>query len=159
MLVIWVTFTDIFRPAVSRYARDCANAGVGPMGAWYFRRTADAGHKRLGITMLMRKAASCGLVISAAFALVGVPSVAEAAGGNCGGTVQKKAVAFRPDVYRVAASCSSLWPNSKARGILDFPNDADDHTQWFTQLNVTVYSGYSGAVFGAPTGRAETAPV
>ena len=83
------------------------------------------------------------------------PSPAFAVGGNCSANTEKQARSFQPDLWRVAASCSSLQADSKARGTLSAPRHVDYHTQWFTGLNTTYRSGWTTSIYGTPSARSE----
>jgi hypothetical protein len=95
------------------------------------------------------------LVAVSALALTGVvfaPAQANAVGGNCSSALEKKAVSFQPDVYRVRAWCSSLQADSRAQGVLDRTASLDAQTQWFTGLNINYYSDYKiGPIAGTYT--------
>jgi hypothetical protein len=111
--------------------------------------------------MIRIRRTSAALVVIATCAVLVPASVASAStviphsvGGNCSAGVDTHALRFQPDEYRVHVSCSSLNPNSKARGTLDFPLSVDEHTQWFTQLNVVYTTDYYSSP-SEPTARPE----
>ena len=93
----------------------------------------------------------------ATVALVGVPQVAEAHGGNCSSTRQKDSGFI--DKFRVRASCSSLQANSKAMGWLDRTGDPDVDTGWFTALNTYRYSDYVSCLLTCNNTYTKTGPV
>jgi hypothetical protein len=99
------------------------------------------------------------LTLVGAGLIVAMPS-AQAVGGSCRAYQEKKTQSFRPDAYRVRATCSRLEADSMARGTLLVDNAVDQHTVWFTGLNRNVYSSwrtlYEWEVQGTET---EIAPI
>jgi hypothetical protein len=84
-------------------------------------------------------AISSGVVLS-----VSSPAAA-AIGGNCSAWWETKAVDWQPDKKRIAARCSSLNADTKARGYGE-ADGPDHYTAWFTQLNTSKYGAWG--VFG-----------
>ena len=58
--------------------------------------------------------------------------------------------------YRVVAFCTSLAPNTEARGVLDVPLYPDEQTEWFSTTGTTHVSDWSVAPFAGPSSRVET---
>lgn len=99
------------------------------------------------------------LTLAAAGMIVATPA-AQAVGGSCRAYEEKKAQSFRPDAYRVRAICSSLQADSKARGTLLVENAVDEHTVWFTGLNINRYSSWRTLLEWEVGGtEAEIAPI
>jgi hypothetical protein len=98
-----------------------------------------AARRTLGLKKIV--AASLGvLALGAATVAVAAPPAA-AVGGNCGSSKERTERPFLPDLYNVAASCSSLQGDSKAKGVLDLVGTLDKETQWFTTIHKTYRSG------------------
>lgn len=72
---------------------------------------------------------------------------AQALGGNCSVWSEKTVVNGAPDSWRTGARCTSLTTATAAQGNGRVSLGADHNTAWFTQLNVTKYSGWGiGAI-------------
>lgn len=95
---------------------------------------------------MRRSIAIMATTLSLAAGSVFTASYAEAVGGNCSAWSEKQNVSWAPDKWRVAARCSYLQADSKAKGVGDV--DGPDHnTSWFTTLNTTRYSSWGiGAI-------------
>jgi hypothetical protein len=80
-------------------------------------------------------------VMAAGIVAVAAPG-AFAVGGDCSAYAENVPLTG-PDGKRAAASCKSLQGDSKAQGVLDMTAALDEHTAWFTALNVTYRSDYA----------------
>jgi hypothetical protein len=78
---------------------------------------------------------SSGVVLS-----ISSPAAA-AIGGNCSAWHEDKAVDWQPDKHRIAARCSSLNADTKARGYGE-ADGPDHYTSWFTALNTSKYGAW-----------------
>jgi hypothetical protein len=58
--------------------------------------------------------------------------------------------------YRVVASCTSIAPNTEARGVRDVPLYPDEQTEWFSTTGKAYMSNWSVAPFAGPSSRVET---
>jgi hypothetical protein len=86
-------------------------------------------------------AATMALISSGVVLSVSSPAAA-AIGGTCSAWSETKAVDWQPDKRRIAARCSALNADTKARGY-GVANGAPDHyTAWFTALNTTRYGAW-----------------
>lgn len=73
-------------------------------------------------------------------------SPASAVGGDCQARVGTQVRDWAPDLYRPEAYCTSLQPDSKARGALDLAAAPDAYTAWFTQTKVWKYGSWADYV-------------
>lgn len=92
--------------------------------------------------MMNVKSAAAGVLLGALVATgVSLTALPSASAANlCGAERQRQVINNAPDKWRVRAHCSQLNRDTKARGHLG--GTLGQHTQWFTALNRSYYSGY-----------------
>jgi hypothetical protein len=86
-------------------------------------------------------AATIALISSGVVLSVSSPAAA-AIGGTCSAWAEYKAIDWQPDKRRVAARCSALNADTKARGYGEAIGVPDHYTAWFTALNTTKYGAW-----------------